>query len=125
MAPPDDIPRRANGKEWFPAAVGNVVRYVHEATGKPVLVTENGIDAEDDLERARFIPEAVASVLAARAEGVPVLGYIHWSLLDNFEWLSGYGPKYGLVSVDRQTFRRSPKPSAEVLGRIARTGMTP
>ena len=125
VAPPDDIPRRANGKEWFPAAVGNVVRYVHEATGKPVLVTENGIDAEDDLERARFIPEAVASVLAARAEDVPVLGYIHWSLLDNFEWLSGYGPKYGLVSVDRQTFRRSPKPSAEVLGRIARTGMTP
>ncbi|WP_312736427.1 family 1 glycosylhydrolase [Brevundimonas sp.] len=122
VEPPADVPRRANGKEWFPAAVGNVVRYVHQATGKPILVTENGIDAEDDLERVRFIPEAVGSVLAARDAGVPVLGYIHWSLLDNFEWLSGYGPKYGLVAVDRQTFRRTPKPSAEVLGRIARTG---
>ncbi len=122
VEPPADIARRENGKEWFPAAVGNVVRYVHQATGKPVLVTENGIDAEDDAERARFIPEAVASVLQARDAGVPVLGYIHWSLLDNFEWLSGYGPRYGLVAVDRQTFRRTPKPSAEVLGRIARTG---
>lgn len=122
VEPPADIARRENGKEWFPAAVGNVVRYVHQATGKPVLVTENGIDAEDDAERARFIPEAVASVLQARDAGVPVLGYIHWSLLDNFEWLSGYGPRYGLVAVDRQTFRRTPKPSAQVLGRIARTG---
>jgi beta-glucosidase len=120
-APPGG-PRRPNGQEWFPSAVGNVVRSVYARTGKPVLVTENGIDAEDDAERARFIPEAVASVLSARATGVPVLGYIHWSLLDNFEWLSGYGPKFGLVAVDRRTFRRTPKPSAEVLGRIARSG---
>lgn len=117
-----DIERRSNGKEWFPSAVGNVVRYAHQVTGKPVLVTENGIDAEDDAERARFIPEAVRSVLAAREAGVPVFGYIHWSLLDNFEWLSGYGPKYGLVAVDRRTFKRTSKPSAEVLGRIARAG---
>jgi len=119
---PADIERRSNGKEWFPSAVGNVVRHVHQVTGKPVLVTENGIDAEDDAERARFIPEAVRSVLAARDVGVPVFGYIHWSLLDNFEWLSGYGPRYGLVAVDRRTFKRTPKPSAEVLGRIARAG---
>ncbi|MCA0357437.1 MAG: family 1 glycosylhydrolase [Proteobacteria bacterium] len=119
---PKDVPRRANGMEWFPAAVGNVVRYVHGATGKPILVTENGIDTSDDAERARFIPAAVKSVLDARDAGVPVLGYIHWSLLDNFEWLSGYGPKYGLVAVDRQTFKRTVKPSAELLGRIARAG---
>jgi len=124
VAPPADAPKRPNGKEWFPAAIGNVLRYVHKATGKPVLVTENGIDADDDTERARFIPEAIASVEAATADGVPVLGYIHWSLLDNFEWLSGYGPKFGLVAVDRTTFKRTPKPSAKVLGRIARAGGT-
>lgn len=121
---PADAPRRPDGKEWYPAAVGNVVRYVHKATGKPVLVTENGIDAADDGERARFIPEAVASVLAARRDGVPVLGYIHWSLLDNFEWMSGYGPKYGLVAVDRTSFKRAVKPSAKLYGRIAQAGGT-
>ncbi len=55
-------------------------------------------------------------------DGVPVEGYIHWSLLDNFEWMLGYGPKYGLVAVDRTTFKRTPKPSAALFGRIARAG---
>ena len=119
---PAGVPRRPGGGEWFPAAVGNVVRYAHQATGLPVMVTENGIDAADDSERERFIPEAVASVEAARKDGVPVIGYIHWSLLDNFEWMSGYGPKFGLVSVDRQSFRRTVKPSAKRLGAIARAG---
>ncbi|MDA4831451.1 family 1 glycosylhydrolase, partial [Enterobacter hormaechei] len=55
---------------------------------------------------------------------LPVLGYIHWSLLDNFEWLSGYKPRYGLVAVDRTTFKRTVKPSARVLGRIAQARRT-
>ena len=54
------------------------------------------------------------------SDGVPVKGYYHWSLLDNFEWIFGYKYKYGLVAVDRTTFKRTPKPSAEVLGAIAR-----
>ncbi len=117
---PADAPRRANGKEWYPAAIGATVRYAHAATGRPVLVTENGIDAPDDADRARFIPAAIASVEAARRDGVPVLGYIHWSLLDNFEWFSGYGPKFGLVAVDRTTFRRTVKPSARVYAELVR-----
>lgn len=121
---PKDTPRRPNGTEWFPAAIGNTVRYAYEATGRPVLITENGIDAADDSERARFIPEAIESVERARDSGVPVIGYIHWSLLDNFEWFSGYGPKFGLVAVDRATFARRIKPSARVLGQIAMQGGT-
>lgn len=112
VALPADAARRPDGREWFPAAVGNVVRYVHRETAKPVLVTENGIDAADDRERARFIPAAIASIETARRDGVPVLGYIHWSLLDNFEWFSGYAPRFGLVAVDRTSFRRTIKPSA-------------
>ena len=119
---PTDTPRRPNGSEWYPSAIGNSVRYAYEATGKPVLVTENGIETDDDAERERFILAAVASVEEALAEGVPVIGYIHWSLLDNFEWLSGYGPKYGLVAVDRETFVRTLKPSARLLGQIAING---
>jgi beta-glucosidase len=121
---PPATPRRADGKPYEPEAIGGSIRYAHRATGKPVLVTENGIDASDDAERARFIPAAIAAVEAARRDGVPVLGYIHWSLLDNFEWLSGYKPRYGLVAVDRTTFKRTVKPSAHVLGRIARAGGT-
>lgn len=117
---PADAPRRPNGKEWYPAAVGNVARYAHRMTGKPILVTENGIDAVDDAERARFIPEAIASVDAARRDGVPVIGYIHWSLLDNFEWFSGYGPRFGLVAVDRTTFKRTVKPSARLYAALVK-----
>jgi beta-glucosidase/6-phospho-beta-glucosidase/beta-galactosidase len=52
---------------------------------------------------------------------VPVLGYLHWSLLDNFEWISGYAVKLGLVAVDRTTFARTPKPSAAVYSAIVRS----
>jgi beta-glucosidase len=50
-----------------------------------------------------------------------VLGYLYWSLLDNFEWAFGYGPRFGLVAVDRHTFARTPKPSAQWLAQVART----
>jgi beta-glucosidase/6-phospho-beta-glucosidase/beta-galactosidase len=55
----------------------------------------------------------------AISAGTPVLGYLHWSLLDNFEWARGYEPHFGLVSVDRSTFKRTPKASSKVLGAIA------
>jgi beta-glucosidase len=70
--------------------------------------------------RARLIPAALVELKKAMNEGVPVLGYLHWSLLDNFEWIFGYKYKYGLVSVDRKTFVRTPKPSAKVYSAIAR-----
>jgi beta-glucosidase len=53
-------------------------------------------------------------------EGIPVHSYLYWSLLDNFEWTSGYGVPFGLVAVDRTTFKRTPRPSALHLGRLAR-----
>jgi beta-glucosidase len=54
------------------------------------------------------------------AEGIDVRSYLHWSLLDNFEWAFGYGPTFGLVAVDRHSFTRYPKPSAAWLGAVAR-----
>ena len=121
---PEGTERTQTGDEFYPQAIGATVRYAHESTGVPILVTENGLATEDDDQRARFIPAATAAVLAARAEGVPVVGYLHWSLLDNFEWFSGYRPKFGLVSVDRTTFKRMIKPSAHVLAGLARSDLS-
>lgn len=103
-----------------PTALRNTVEYVHEQTGKPIFVTENGIETDDDRRRAWHIPQSLGHLHEAIAKGVPVIGYCHWSLIDNFEWLAGFKMKFGLAEVDRQTFRRTPKPSAAVLGRIAR-----
>lgn len=106
-----------------PEALEAVIRTVAKHTNKPIYVTENGVATEDDTRRVAFIDKAVPGVFACLRDGIDVRGYIHWSLLDNWEWFSGYGPKFGLVSVDRTTFARTPKPSARHLGAIARKGL--
>jgi len=106
--------------EFWPQAIGETIRYAHAKAGKPIYVTENGIATDNDERRVAYIKGAVQAVKDCVDDGIPVRGYIHWSLLDNFEWTFGYGPKFGLVAVDRQTFVRTPKPSASVLGAIAR-----
>ncbi|WP_426262829.1 family 1 glycosylhydrolase [Sphingomonas sp. PWP1-2] len=120
VALPATAKRDQIGNETYPASLANCARYVHAATGRPIFVTEHGIATEDDRDRVALIPAALAELKRAIDEGVPVIGYLHWSLIDNFEWVSGYRPKYGLATVDRTTFRRVPKPSAAVLGAIAR-----
>lgn len=108
------------GAEVYPPSLAGVVRYAHAATGLPILVTEHGVGTDDDTIRANLIPAALAALRQAIDEGVPVLGYLHWSLIDNYEWVFGYRIRFGLCAFDRQTFVRTPKPSAAVLGRIAR-----
>ncbi|MEH3075787.1 MAG: family 1 glycosylhydrolase [Quadrisphaera sp.] len=105
-------PRNGMGTVVEPASLAGAVRYAHEVSGVPVLVTEHGIQTDDDAQRAAFVPAAIDALAREVEAGTPVLGYCHWTLLDNFEWIFGYGPKLGLVSVDRQTFERTPKPSA-------------
>lgn len=110
----------AAGGEVYPASLANAVRYAHSVAGVPIIVTEHGVNSDDDAVRARLIPAALAELRKAMDEGIPVKGYVHWSLLDNFEWIFGYKYHYGLVAVDRTTFKRTPKPSASILGAIAR-----
>ncbi|HWS57954.1 MAG TPA: family 1 glycosylhydrolase [Actinotalea sp.] len=113
------------GSAVAPDSLGGAVRYAHRVSGRPVLVTEHGIGADDDALRAEFIAPSLAGLLDVVDEGVPVLGYCHWTLLDNFEWISGFSKHFGLFSVDRATFARTPKPSAAVYGAIARAGAVP
>ncbi|HEX7873191.1 MAG TPA: family 1 glycosylhydrolase [Sphingobium sp.] len=109
-----------SGTEVYAPSLGNAVRYAHAVTSVPILVSEHGVGTDDDAIRAAFIPAALAGLKQAMDDGVPVLGYCHWSLIDNFEWIFGYKPKFGLHSVDPVTFARTPKPSAAVYGAIAR-----
>jgi beta-glucosidase len=114
------------GYEFWPEALGATLRRAWEMTGSvPLLVTENGIGTENDGERVEYVARALEGVLACRAEGIPVEGYVYWSLLDNFEWVLGYRPTFGLVAVDRATQERCPKPSAAWLGAIARANALP
>lgn len=97
---------------WPPAAAFGLREASRVAPGVPLLVTENGIATDSDDDRISYVTEAVAGVREVIADGIDVRGYFYWSLLDNFEWASGYGPRFGLVSVDRDTFQRTAKPSA-------------
>lgn len=119
-APPGG-PRNFRGAEVYAPSLAGAVRYAHQATGVPVLVTEHGVGTNDDSVRAALIPAALRDLKAAMDDGVPVKGYLHWSLLDNYEWGAGFDDgRFGLCSVDRTTWRRTPKPSAGVYGAIAR-----
>ena len=120
LPPPAGAVLGFSGGEIYPAALGNAVRYVHQEIGIPILVTENGVNTHDDSVRAAYIPEAIRGLKQAMDDGVPVLGYVHWSLLDNWEWVFGFAPRLGLCSVDLTSFERTPKPSSRVLGAIAR-----
>src|SRR5215213_2181675 len=91
------------------------MRRAATATGAPVLVTENGIAADDDTRRVEFVRQALHSVLDCLDDGLDVRGSTYWSLLDTFEWAHGYRPTFGLVAVDRTTQVRTPKLSAPSL----------
>ena len=84
----------------------------------PLLVTENGLADGTDRLRGRFLSEHVAALSEAEAAGVPVHGYFHWSLVDNYEWLDGWGPKFGLYELDRETLERRPRPSVGLFRRL-------
>ena len=110
----------AAGYEFYPQALAGVVRWAHRTIGKPIYVTESGIGTDDDARRIAFIGQALDSLRTCLDEGIPVHSYLYWSLLDNFEWTSGYDKHFGLVAVDLKTFKRTPKPSARYLGQRAR-----
>lgn len=96
-----------------PAGFGRVLRRLKDYR-KPVIITENGLADGEDTRRADFIRNHVAEMKKTMDDGVDVRGYLHWSLLDNFEWREGFAPRFGLVAVDYQTQKRTVRPSAYV-----------
>jgi beta-glucosidase len=119
IRPAEDTPVMQTGWEIYPEALERTVRLASEHSGRPVLVTENGIATDDDEERVAYTAAALEGVVRCLEDGVDVRGYLHWTLLDNFEWMAGYSKTFGLIEVDRTTFERRPKQSLTWLGSVA------
>lgn len=124
-----------SGVDWqpiMPACLYWGPRFFHRRYGLPLAITENGLSTRDqisldgkvhDPQRIDYLHRVLLELSRAIEEGVPVTGYYHWSLLDNFEWADGYKQRFGLVYVDYQTERRWPKDSFEFYrGVIASNG---
>jgi beta-glucosidase len=115
-------PRTAMGWEVHPPSLRDLLLRLHDEYAPPsILITENGAAYDDvpdangvvqDDERIGYLEAHLAAIVEARDAGVPVDGYLLWSLLDNFEWAEGYAKRFGIVRVDYETLRRIPKASA-------------
>lgn len=109
--------------EWpvTPDALYWAARFIYERYGLPIIITENGMANIDfvmsdgkvhDPQRIEFLKLYLHGLKRAVEEGIPVIGYQYWSILDNFEWADGYDKRFGLIHVDYRTQKRTPKDSA-------------
>jgi beta-glucosidase len=90
---------------------------------RPAIITENGICTDDDGLRWGYIREHLKHIHRAMDQGADVRGYLYWSLLDNFEWDKGFGPRFGLVDVDYNTYERRVRDSAKKFAQVCKTGV--
>lgn len=118
------LPKTDVGWEIYPEGLHHFLHMAQSYTGAlPLYITENGMAAPDRLsggavqdgDRIGYLAAHLAQVRRAIAEAVPVRGYFAWSLLDNYEWSLGYDKRFGLVHVDFETLRRTPKASYHAL----------
>lgn len=99
------------GWEIYPEGIYHVLKELKKYK-KPIYITENGLADAKDNKRLDFIKDHLYWVHKAIKEGADVKGYFHWSLMDNFEWEKGFGPRFGLIEIDYKTLERKPRPSA-------------
>lgn len=105
---------------WYmePAGLQAVIETTWQRYGKPVIVTENGLADAADAQRQWWLEESLQALRGALDNGADVRGYLHWSLLDNFEWKYGWWPKFGLIEVQRDNnMQRRVRPSAKWLAK--------
>ncbi|HLC95652.1 MAG TPA: family 1 glycosylhydrolase, partial [Patescibacteria group bacterium] len=114
-----DHPESDLGWEIYPEGLYHILKWL-ETFNLPIYITENGLADALDKKRETFIRDHLKWVHKAIEEGVPVKGYFHWSLLDNFEWDKGFWPRFGLVAVDYTTQERTVRPSALAYAKICK-----
>lgn len=109
----DDLEYSDAGRAVDPNGLAYILKKIHKRyPWLPVIVTENGVGDGTDQLRPAYLIEHLVAISSTIKEGVPVKGYIHWTLSDNFEWSDGYGPKFGLVEIRRDNnLERIKRPS--------------
>jgi beta-glucosidase len=113
------VPRM--GYEGWTDGIGDVIlAFAARYPDLPLVVTEAGISTDTGRRRAENVVRILESIERARQGGADVRGYYHWSLTDNFEWAEGFGPHFGLYSVDYASYARTATDGADVLGQIAK-----
>ncbi|MBL8605789.1 MAG: glycoside hydrolase family 1 protein, partial [Myxococcales bacterium] len=105
----------------FPEGLGTVLDEA-AAYKLPIVVTENGLADASDANRPRYLAEHLYEIGDAVRRGADVRGYFHWSLLDNFEWASGFCPRFGLATYDPVTKKRTLRPSGATYKSLIRAG---
>lgn len=114
---PDDIVSDV-GWDMNPADIEPLLERLHTKYRLPLFITENGVADENDEHRQWWITQTLMGMQKAMDAGVVLEGYLHWSLLDNFEWDKGRWPRFGLVAVDYKTQERTVRPSAVWFGKV-------
>ena len=118
----DPVKRNSLGWDIFPPGLRQVLLKLKKYH-LPVIITENGICTSDDDLRWEFIREHLKNIHQAITEGANVIGYLYWSLLDNFEWDKGFGPRFGLIDIDYHTQQRTVRASARKLAQVCKIGV--
>ncbi|MFH1837652.1 MAG: glycoside hydrolase family 1 protein [Candidatus Omnitrophota bacterium] len=118
---PEAGPVTDMGWEIYPKGLYETIKAMSRY-GKPIIITENGLATKNDSLRQDYIRHHLGELLTAIRHGFPVIGYLHWSLLDNFEWAEGYSKRFGLIEVDYASQKRSIRPSAKYYASVIRTG---
>ncbi|KAG6428273.1 hypothetical protein SASPL_112524 [Salvia splendens] len=116
-----------SGRGVYPDGLFRMLLRFHERykhLGLPFIISENGVSDGTDLIRRPYMIEHLLATYAAMLLGVPVLGYLFWTISDNWEWADGYGPKFGLVAVDRMNnLVRIPRPSYHLFSKVVKSGV--
>ena len=110
------------GWDIYPAGIRKVIQKTYKKYHKPIYVLENGIADAFDQKRPGFIRDHLVEVSRSiNEDNVPVLGYFHWSLMDNYEWSSGFSKRFGLYEVDYSTGERIRRRSEDVYAEVCRS----
>jgi len=120
----DPVSKNSLGWDIYPEGLYQVLMKL-KRYGLPVYITENGICTADDNQRWDFIYNHLKNVHLAMEQGVDVRGYFYWSLMDNFEWHQGFGPRFGLIDIDYTSQQRTIRESARKYAEVCKTGVLP
>lgn len=116
------LPKNSMGWDIYPQGLYDTLM-MYKKYDLPQFILENGICTDDDSQRWNFIRDYLINLGRAMDQGVKVLGYIYWSLLDNYEWDKGFAPRFGLIEVDYATYKRTVRDSARKFADVCKRGV--